>query len=184
MYYLRYADRGKVSNYSWEGLTSLRFRFPWPDEDHLVPGAGGYHDNDYARAVAVPGFEVAPETRAEVEHRNVQFTARGYNTCLPCPESGQSVPGLTINRNGFPGPVLLRAQKFVAGVGLVPVLQCGGCGAMWREEDRHEIERIAVAFRSEGDHRERDGARNGTGAADRAWWDTVADRILWPDLRL
>jgi hypothetical protein len=185
MYYLRYADRAKVQHergnvdtHNAKTVQALRFRFPWPDEDHLEPGDHGFHGNGYARAVAIPGFDPSPETRAQVEHHSVQFTAQGYVTSLPCPESGQVVPGVTIHRNGFAGSVLLRAQKYVPGVGLVPILACGGCGAMWREEDRSEIERIAVAFRSEGDRLERMGAHNGTGAADRAWWDKVASRVL------
>lgn len=164
MYYLRYDQRhlvqhepGNVDPVTQAHL--LRFRFPWPNEDGAAPGC---YEPSY-KAVWVPGL-TAP---AHVEHGTVQFTApAGYLTSLPCPEGPGGVEGVYIYRNGFGGAVQLVAQKLVPDVGLVPVLRCGGCGAMWREEDRSEIERIAVAFRSEGDR------------ADRKWWNTAADRIL------
>ena len=186
MYYLRFQDRRKVEPLPHsldppepETVQSLRFRFPWPDEDHILPGGSEYHDNGYHRAVAVPGFE---SSTPGVEHGKVQFKAQaGYLVSLPCPESPKltaQFPDLHIHRNGFSGAVQLVAQKYVHGVGLVPILRCGGCGSMWREEDPAEVERMAVAFRSEGDRRERMGEHNGTGAADRVWWDAVADRLL------
>ena len=73
----------------------------------------------------------------------------------------------------------MTQQKLLADGRLVPVCRCGGCGAAWRLEDPHEIEALAVAFRSEGDRRERDGRLNGGGGEHaRKWWDQVADRIL------
>ena len=178
MYYLRYDQRHMVQpepnslNPADPAIVpELRFRFPWPSEDGQAPGS---FEASY-KHVWVPGL-TAP---AHVEHGNVQFTApAGYLCSLPCPEGPGQVEGVHIHRNGFNGAVQLVAQKLVPGVGLVPVLRCGGCGAMWREEDESEIERIAVAFRSEGDRRERDGRFHGTGAADRRWWDQVADRVL------
>jgi len=187
MYYLRFQDRARVDPEmasldpaSLTVLQALRFRFPWPDEDHVQPGGREYHANGYARAIAVPGYQGAPDG---ADHCTVQFVAQaGYLVSLPCPESsGYNVAGLAelrVHRNGFAGAVLLVAHKYVDGVGLVPILKCGGCGSMWREEDPAEIEAMAVAFRSEGDRRERAGQHNGTGAADRVWWDAVADRLL------
>jgi len=182
MYYLRFQDRGRVTPESGsldpanpKIVPVLRWRFPWPDEDHIQPCGGEYHDNGYSRAIAVPGYN---STSEDVEHGTVQFSAQaGYLVSLPCPES-PTYNGPHIHRNGFRGSVLLRAQKYVEGVGLVPVLECGGCARMWRCEDVEDIERMAVAFRSEGDRRERRGAHNGTGEADRVWWDAVADRLL------
>lgn len=185
MYYLRFDQRTLVQ--AEEGSVdpvadhaSLRFRFPWPDEDHIAPGSDAFHKNGFHRAVAVPGFPSA----AEVEHHTIQFHApAGYLVLLPCPEStaytdnGQpygrrlvTAPEIGIARNGFVGAAQLVAQKFVPSVGLVPILRCGGCGAMWREESPARIEQLAVAFRSEGDQRERK-RENG------AWWLTVADRL-------
>lgn len=192
MYYLRYDQRHDVTplsgnvNPAGPERFALRFRFPWPSEDGIEPG-GNFEP--FERSVCVPGL-AAP---ADVEHHSVQFVAQaGYNCCLPCPESGKEAftagvcePGASnglhpvkIHRNGYKGAVLLAYQKPVEGIGLVPVLMCGGCGSMWREEERERIEEIAMLFRSEGDRRERDGERNGTGKADRRWYDQVADRVL------
>jgi hypothetical protein len=85
---------------------------------------------------------------------------------------------VAIHRNGFPGAVLLVQQKRLTDGRLVPVCSCGGCGHRYRIEDPAEIEALAVAFRSEGDERERLGRHNGTGAQDRKFWDAIADRIL------
>lgn len=179
MYYLRADQRHLVSweqgnvNPNSDDALSIRFRFPWPDEDSVKPG----EFETYERAVAAHGFAVP----AGVEHYSVQFAAHaGYLVSLPCPETAPSTPGLTtqshgltIHRNGFAGAVLLSQQKLLADGRLVPVCRCGGCGSAWRIEDPTEIEALAVAFRSEGDRR-----FNGTEAADQAWWHTVADRIL------
>lgn len=182
MYYLRFSQRSQVR--PEEGsldpadpsiVGELRFRFPWPDEDSIAPGA---FDSAF-KLVGVPGdWEVG----AGVEHYSVQFTAReGYNVSLPCPEDPAAYAkdkcgalvgkahGLRVHRNGIRGKAVLVAQKFRPGIGLVPILQCGACGAMYRIEDRSEIEALAVEFRSEGDRR-REGPMG--------WHHTVADRIL------
>jgi hypothetical protein len=169
MYYLRFDQRTKVQ---WErgnvdpvkDAPALRFRFPWPDEDHVAPG--DFHANGYERAVPVHGFT----TVADFDHHSVQFTAKGYNVCLPCPESGPPPAGLVIHRNGFAGAVQLVQQRYRPGIGLVPVLRCGGCGAKYRLEERHEIEALAVAFRNEGDVK--------SPAISSEWWHAIADRIL------
>jgi hypothetical protein len=177
MYYLRADQRFQVSPLpgnldpaSKSVVHVLRFRFPWPHEDGTQPG----EFEEYEKAVAVHGVS-AP---AGVEHHSVQFAAHaGYLVSLPCPE-GPSSHGLTIHRNGFKGAVLLTQQKLLADGRLVPICRCGGCGSAWRVEDPADIEAIAVAFRAEGDRLERAGQFNGTGKADRVWWDKVADRVL------
>jgi hypothetical protein len=50
------------------------------------------------------------------------------------------------------------------------VLRCGGCGAMWREEERDRIEELTMCLRAEGDRRERDG--------NAQFWHGIADRLL------
>ncbi len=177
MYYLRYDQRHKVRATCGNvnpvaDAAELRFRFPWPDEDHIEPGAF----EDYHRSICVPGFE-APD----VEHTSVQFVAQaGYNVCLPCPESSaytalpnhgglQHESGLRVHRNGFSGSVHLVAQKYRPSLDrLVPILKCGGCGSMWREEDPARIEELAMRLRSEGDRR------------DSSFWHCIADRVLGP----
>jgi hypothetical protein len=160
----------------------VRFRFPWPDEDNEAPGD---FEAKFDRAIAARDA-VAPQ---DVEHGTVQFIAHaGYNVSLPCPESRDAEwlrllkpdgpSPVAIHRNGFPGAVLLVQQKHLADGRLVPVCKCGGCGYPYRIEDPAEIEALALAFRREADEREQTGKRHGTGAADRKFFDAIADRIL------
>lgn len=194
MYYLRadqrfmvQAERGNVDPSSSDAL-SIRFRFPFPDEDKVEPG----QFENYGRALAVHGL-TAP---VGVEHYKVQFVASaGYNVCLPCPEGPQvlelplnggkmsvDLKGLNIQRNGFSGAVKLVQQKLLADGRLVPVCECGGCGSAWRLEDPSDIEALVVAIRAEGDRLAhlhnvgiyRDQPMDGAVA----FWHKIADRIL------
>jgi hypothetical protein len=137
MLYLRYGQRDLVSPEPGSGIREERdrFRFPFPDEDRVEPGA---FTNPF-RSLRLDGVR-APEG---VEHDKVQFVASqsGYVCSLPCPEAlsdGESgltagtldlADGrwLTINRNGFRGSVLLCQQAVRDGV-LAAVCECGGCG--------------------------------------------------------
>lgn len=174
MYYLRAEQRhsvipqsGNVNPSSREAL-SLRFRFPWPDEDNVQPG----EFQPYMRALTVPGFSVP----AGVEHHTVQFAAQaGYLLSLPCPEG---TPDPRIHRNGFAGAVQLVQQKLLADGRLVPVCRCGGCGAAWRMEDQGEIEALAVAFRAEGDRRRKDAWTDSGEFVGHEFYHAIADRIL------
>jgi len=169
MYYLTHRDRAKVSALRGNvdpvaDVHALRFRFPWPDEDHIEPG-GPYES--FGRAVAVPASFDLGELRGSFDHHTVQFVAReGYMLSLPCPE-GPTPPDVT--RNGFAGALFLTAQKDVIGVGLVPILRCA-CGALMRLQDRASIEALAVAFRSEADR------QCATKAS--AFYHAIADRLL------
>ena len=163
MYYLRADQRhmvrhipGNVNPNSKDAL-SIRFRFPFPDEDAIQPGE---FDN-YDRGIVVPGMSV-PDG---VDHGNVQFhNNHGYLVSLPCPE-GKSNHGLTIHRNGFNGAVLLKQQKLLADGRLVPVCACGGCGSLWRMEDEAEIRDLAQRFI--------DGTKVG-----HVFWHEIARRVL------
>lgn len=192
MYYLRYNQREQVTALSGSvnpndpaTASELRFRFPWPDEDALEAGDDG-PDHRYHRGVHVPGATVPADT----EHYTVQFKAdAGYLVSLPCPESKDSawirlakadgtMGQVTIHRNGFSGAVHLVSQKPTPdGTTLRAIFRCGGCGAMWRAETWADAEPYVVALRAEADSRERQGQHNGTGAADRCFWDQVADRL-------
>ena len=182
MYYLRYDQRalveplaGSCDPVRYAGV--LRFRFPFPDEDHVAPGGEEFSANYYHRSVPVDGFAAQ-----DVEHYSVQFAASaGYLVSLPCPESAAYYDAgccgrasqhhhLNVHRNGFSGAVHLVAQRWIPEVGLVPVLRCGGCGAMWREEEPARIEELAVCFRSMADRDPRD--------ARAAFWHKIADRVL------
>jgi len=186
MYYLRFDQRHQVRALHGnvnpvKDAPELRFRFPWPDEDVTEPGAF----EKYHRSLAVYGFT----STGSFEHHAVQFVAQaGYNVCLPCPESNAAQP-FAIHRNGFAGAVQLVQQRFIPSIGLVPVLMCGGCGAKYRLEDRHEIEALAVAIRTEGDKRDREErlARDFHDRKDgphqwapmpSVFYHTIADRVL------
>lgn len=125
MYYLR-ADQardvealaGNVDPIA--DAAEIRFRFPFPNEDGVQPG----HFEPYNRRMAIRGLK--PPVSEGFEHYSVQFTADGYNVCLPCPESGEQSHGLRVNRNGFNGAVFLSQQVWHDGL-LVPVLECR-CG--------------------------------------------------------
>lgn len=179
MYYLRFDQRrlvgfvtGNVDVQDHQTVLGLRFRFPWPDEDNIAPG--GFDDFD--RSVWIPGAKV-PEG---VEHGAVQFTAHGYNLCIPCPE-GSGVPPVKVFRNGFGGSVRLVRQKLLRDGRLVPILKCGGCGHLWRVEEESEIEELAVLLRAEGDKRRPDTRTQSGEQIGHRWWHEIAGRMLAGD---
>jgi hypothetical protein len=170
LYYLRFdqrhlvkAERNSVdvNNKQYEG--SLRFRFPFPEEDTVEPG----HFDDYKKSVTVPGYK-APET---VEHYSIQFTnPTGYNLSVPCPE-GHGPHPVQIHRNGWNGGVGVSQQKLVDGQ-LWTVCECRTCGGKWRC-DEESGQAIATAFQQAATAEK---ARKNTTTAD--YYNTIADRIL------
>ena len=123
MLYLRFdqrhqvwPQRGNVDPTRADELAVIRFRFPWPDEDNIAPGA--FRDSDRKLAIHVP-------SPPEVEHSTVQFVAReqGYLVSLPCPEGPNQIEGVRIGRNGFAGPTFL-VQQAVRNGRLVAIMQC------------------------------------------------------------
>lgn len=139
MYYLRAdqalsvsAEDGSVDPLG-EYAGPIRFRFPFPDEDDVEPGAFDRYD----RGIGIEHVS-APEDLAG-EHYTVQFVAQshGYNVCLPCPEDGEAGHGLTVHRNGFAGATFLVQQRLVDGR-LLPILRCA-CGMSWRVEDPADL---------------------------------------------
>lgn len=118
----------------------VRFRFPFPDEDRIQPG----HFDDYGRRMPIRGL--TPPTGEGWDHSIVQFTADGYNVCLPCPESGDSSHGLTVHRNGFNGSVFLSQQVWHEGL-LVPVLECR-CGMKWRLRTEDDAAPLLAALQA------------------------------------
>jgi hypothetical protein len=184
MYYLRWdqahtvtPERGSLDPVAERD--QLLFRFPWPWEDHLAPGSGdmgsAWGDRSFrvnARFASADGFE----------HGTVQLRGNnGYLTSIPCPEGADvetvqgslgitsthmHVAGLKIGLNGYGGPSELVAQRWWDGK-LVAVVQCKGCGRMWRlpelemalpilESIQTEVDRIVHHFdltgqRADGD---------------------------------
>lgn len=175
MYYLRHGQRGDVTRERGSvdpvaDVTALRFRFPFPDEDNIPPG----HFDPHSRAVAVPsGWRPSVGT---FDHYSVQFTAPvGYLLSIPCPESGKAPEGVNVHKNGWRGDFLLTQQKQLADGRLVPILKCGGCGALFRLEDAHDIGALRVAFRSYGDSRIQQSRDKNP--SEGAFWHAIADRI-------
>ena len=171
MYYLRFQQRHEVKTLpnsvdltDSEVLKELRFRFPFPEEDSIEPGAFESHE----KSARVPdSFHPG-----DIKHRSVQFSARnGYLVSLPCPESeeGKFFPH-KIHRNGHGGSVRLVAQKIV-GFELWAVCRCGGCGSMWRLDKESGLE-LAQTFTDDAQANAADHPEHS------AYQLTIARRIL------
>lgn len=146
LYYLRADQRELVEGYEFDEqtLNVFRFRFPFPDEDGLEPGAF----EDYDRGVKIPGWSIPDEIAGELDHGIVQFTApQGYNLCVPCPEGPDTIEGLTIHRNGWNGGPRVVQQGFREGE-LRLIVKCGSCGYCWNMPREIALE-IALAFKTE-----------------------------------
>lgn len=144
---------------------SIRFRFPFPEEDNVKPG----EFDEYRKGLAVWGAE-APEG---VEHGIVQFVAsQGYNVCLPCPESKEpATHGLRVHRNGFGGAVRIAQQRVWNGH-LAVVCKCGGCGYAWRLPELEDAALLIAQCRSEADKATREDAPTRA-----TYWHEIASRI-------
>lgn len=144
MYYLRADQARKVRPISGNvnpvrDAGEIRFRFPFPDEDGIEPGAF----KDFNRGLAVWGIEPP----VDIDHYSIQFSnAAGLLVSLPCPESndGKSAP-YKIHRNGYGGPVKIVQQRLVDGQ-LKLVCQCGSCGAAYRCQTIEEAEPVIEAL--------------------------------------
>jgi hypothetical protein len=194
MYYLRADQRTLVQKLRNDvdpikdgDSGAIRFRFPFPDEDHVAPGAFG---NPF-RSIGIYGVEV-PDG---VEHSIVQFKADvGYLLSLPCPESKEGrALGLKIGKNGWHGNVQIAQQKFFQGK-LILIAQCGGCGMPYRYEtlsDASPVVEACIKNADEAIHRATLARnRESIEATDKnvieraeedssaAWWTEIASRIV------
>lgn len=177
MYYLRADQARKVGPLKGNvdpirDRESIRFRFPWPDEDKVEPGAFDPYNRGLALSLPAP---------TDVEHYSVQFTASaGYNCSIPCPESCATSGGyatlvpavtlvdgkpLTVHRNGFGGAVKVVQQRYVGEI-LTLVCECGGCGGMWSYPKLEDAAPVVEAVLAEGYRRGSD------------FFFKVADRIV------
>lgn len=172
MYYLRADQRdlvrpvsGSVRPASVEDQKTIRFRFPWPDEDDVKPGEFDHHSRGFPLHVPVP---------EEVNHGSVQFSApAGYLVSMECPESGQGSDrddGLKIGRNGFSGNLKIVQQAYRNG-NLALVCACAGCGTKFNLPTIEDAQPVIDALLEKAKNRRRDYERNDT--LD----ETIANRI-------
>lgn len=171
MNYLRFDQRELVEPLSGSvnpvaDAEEIRFRFPWPDEDTIAPGAF----EAYNRGLGLHGVDLPKG----IDHSNVQFSAPGYVVSLPCPEfenGPESDHGLKIARNGHPGSLRVVQQRFIKG-DLVTICECGGCGSRFRLPDLASAMPVIEAIRKEA---RRVCLRAGDEAS--TFYSKVADRI-------
>jgi hypothetical protein len=147
-------------------VNEIRFRFPWPDEDHIAPGG---FDDPFRR------LRVELKAPLGLEHHSVQFRAeqQGYLVSLPCPErpgAGKDASSYNVHRNGFAGATFLVQQRFHEGR-LVAVFECV-CGLRWRAPDLADAADAITGLLDQADDYER---REDVTRA--AWLRTVAHRI-------
>jgi len=181
MYYLRAEQAALVTPVPnsldpVEVHESIRFRFPFPDEDTVEPG--GF--KDYSR-----GVNLWMEVPDGVEHGMVQFSARpGYLISLPCPESKAARDSsLKIHRNGFPGQVAIVQQRCLDGVRML-VCRCNGCDWPYRVptlDDARPYIRACLATAADRDGKSKllgypESARL-TWKAEAEFWTKMAERI-------
>lgn len=189
MYYLR-ADQvseitarsGSVNPASRSQAESIRFRFPFPQEDGIKPG--DFDDHDYG--LGLYGIE-PPE---DIEHYSLQFSRNypqkgGLLLSTPCPRSKEGKASkLKFSYNGYSGPVHIHSQRLV-GEQLVLILRCGDCGALYRVPSLDECKpvlEVLETYAKNEDHENRI-ARERSGGAEQItsrgdYYREVARRIV------
>lgn len=141
----------------------LLFRFPFPDEDQVLPG----DFEDYDRAVVVPGLA---DLGGGAEHRSARFVAgSGHWVVLPCPMSLEGKAGEP-KVWGHPYDVTAAgiSHQRVWNGHLALVCQCTGCGVRYRLEELEDAKPVIEACRWAASFDKDPGSD---------WWSAVADRI-------
>jgi hypothetical protein len=145
----------------------LRFRFPFPEEDSILPG----HFQSHTKRYRVDGMKV-PSLLDGLEHASIQFRAEhhGYLVSLPCPlDVNDDELDYTIQRNGYPGEVFIVQQR-LTGDHLAVVLQCN-CGVKWRIGEKGDTEDLIKALTEMA-------AREDVGPDDEPYALKIAKRVL------
>lgn len=150
-----------------EQAANIRFRFPFPDEDDVPPGA---FDPPF-RAVAVNA--AADYLREAVPHRSVRFGTgdRRYIVKLPCPLSREAADSGLPFKDTWSGTVEIVQQRLWQGR-LVLVCDCAACGIRFRLPELADADPVIAACREAADRARRAGHQ-----ARAAWWAQIADRI-------
>lgn len=143
----------------------LRFRFPWPDEDGVEPGAFEDFDRAVAIEVSLTGIEHRPECGCDTVYRICQQKIMGT---LPDPGPNGSEP------------TRLRDH-------LAVVCECAGCGQRFRLETLEEAQPLIDACVARGAMLARARAHGAqvftapgalpAALQDPCWWQNVAERI-------
>lgn len=150
MLYLRPDQIHLVRSSALSDLTSIRFRFPFPQEDKVEPGA---FSNPFY------GFPVQAEVPAEADsiHDKIQLkdtSNRGILVMLPCPYSVEGkASGIKYGYNGYQGPSKIVQQRAWAGV-WATVMHCGACDGLYRLSELSDALPVIEALIREGDRRE------------------------------
>lgn len=149
MYYLRADQRHLVTaiagnvDPSVANPIGIRFRFPFPSEDHVAPG-------EFDRPFH--GSRVDVPIPADVDHGKVQFRAdNGYLLLTPCPESHDH--GLDVGLNGYGGPQRIVQQRW-DGERWLLIAECNACGTKFNLPTLEDAQPYIDYFRREADRRE------------------------------
>jgi hypothetical protein len=134
MYYLRWEDRHAVkpcpNNLNPATTTGLRFRLPFPDEDHITPGSY----TDFGRGLLLD-WEGSPDMADNPGTMQIHHQPSGILLNLPChhgiklPELGPNVRAFW---NGRGRALELSSVKNMPDGTVVPVVRCLWCHEGWR----------------------------------------------------
>ncbi|MHB8330763.1 MAG: hypothetical protein ACYDDA_13715 [Acidiferrobacteraceae bacterium] len=169
MYYLRADQAHKVAPLPGNvdpvaQREHIRFRFPFPDEDHVEPGAfENYERTQWLHGMTPP---------VEIEHYSIQFqghaAAGTMLLSVPCP-MGPGCDVLKVGRNGYMGDVGIHSQRCLGSFRML-VCRCGGCGALYRVPTLDEAMPYVNACKAEAERLERQGQCLGYDESTRAQW--------------
>lgn len=139
-YDMRHSDINRVTGFPIENVVGIRFRLPWPDEDHLSPGE--YGDFRGLRLFKHQGegryIDYSPDGLASASPGWIQFThASGLLFSVPC-HHGHKLPDLgrdvIVHWNGKSHSLELIAVKVLEHGQLAPIVWCRHCKNMWQSD--------------------------------------------------
>lgn len=140
MLYLRYEDRNAVrklpDNVDAATDTGIRFRLPFPDEDHIKPGD---YDDPFRglRLYWQDGnHEDFTDESTSKDAGNIQLRHEcGLLINVPC-YHGHKMPdfgaGIKAFWNGKSWSLELRSLRAMPDGSVLPVVECRHCGHLWR----------------------------------------------------
>jgi hypothetical protein len=149
-YGMRHSDINKVKGFSAQNAIGVRFRLPWPSEDHLSPGEYGdfrgmqLYQSQARTAYGPKGayavtdhVDYSPEWLSQAGPGSIQLRHddSGLLISVPC-HHGFKLPDLgseaSVHWNGKRHSLELVALKVLEDGLLAPIVWCRHCGKMWR----------------------------------------------------